>query len=203
MAGEKQDEPHSVEEVLEGIEEIAEEQEKVCISDALDRFGRASFTPLLLLLPLVEISPVGGIPGVPSALAAIVALIALQMLAGREHVWLPAFIQEREVSGDAIAKLAHKLDNIAKRIDSVMGDRLDWLTRGIWVRIAALLIILLCGTVPPLEIVPFASSLPMAAVALFGLALLVRDGWLMLAGFALSGGAAYLLISTVLGGSGG
>jgi hypothetical protein len=39
---------------------------------------------------------------------------------------------------------------------------------------------------PPLELLPFASTAPMAAIATFGLALLVRDGVLMLVATCLS-----------------
>ena len=196
-------EPHSMEEVLETIEDIAEEQPEVCIRDALDHFGHASYTPLLIILPLVEISPVGGIPGIPTALAITLALVAAQMLFGKEHLWLPDFIQNRTADGEKLAKAAHKLDNLAQRIDQLVGDRLDFLTKGLWVKVAAFFIILLCATVPPLEVVPFASSLPMIAVAVFGLAILVRDGLLMLAGFAMSAGSVYLVASTLLGGGSG
>ena len=45
---------------------------------------------------------------------------------------------------------------------------------------------LLALTVPPLEFIPFASTAPMATIALIGIALLVHDGWLMLAALAVS-----------------
>ena len=203
MAEEEGEEPHSMEEVLDGIEEIAEEQDTVCLGDALNRFGHASFTPLLVILPLVELSPVGGIPGVPTALAVIVGLVALQMLLGRDHVWLPAFVENRGIDGDKLASAAHKLDSFAEKIDDLLGDRLDWLTKGIWVRVAAVFILLLCVTVPPLEVLPFASSAPMLAIAAFGLALLMRDGLLMLVGFVLSGLAVGLMAYSLFSGSGG
>ena len=47
---------------------------------------------------------------------------------------------------------------------------------------------------------PFASTVPMAAIAVFGLALLVRDGVLMLVAIALSLGAAGVGSVLLLGG---
>lgn len=193
-------EPHNMEEVLESIELIAEGHERVSLGDALDYFGHASFPPLLVFLPLVEISPVGGIPGVATLMAATAGVLALQMLFGSDHVWFPQFLQNRTIDGAKLAFAAHKLDRLAARVDAVLGNRLDFLTRGIWMRVAALLILLLCMTVPPLEVVPFASSLPMATVALFGLAMLVRDGLLMLCGFALTVGTGLLLATSILSG---
>ncbi len=49
--------------------------------------------------------------------------------------------------------------------------------------------LLLCLTVPPLELFPFASTAPMAAIALFGLAMTLRDGLVMALAFLASGAA--------------
>ena len=59
----------------------------------------------------------------------------------------------------------------------------DGLTGGAAVRVAAVACLLLACTVPFLDFVPFASTAPMAAIALFGLALLVHDGVLMVVAF--------------------
>jgi len=72
------------------------------------------------------------------------------------------------------------------------------------VKLAAVMILALCATVPPLEFLPFASSAPMLAIASFGLALLVRDGLLMLIASVLSGGAVAVAIASFASmGSGG
>lgn len=196
------DDPHSIEDVLEGIEDLGESREQVCFGDALDEFGRRSFGPILLLLPLIELSPIGGIPGVPTFLALVIVLIAGQLLFGREHVWLPQFIERRAIGGDRLARAAHRLDGAAETVDHWFKGRLEALTRGVWQRAAALVVIALCCTVPPLELIPFASSAPMIAIAAFGLALMVRDGLLMLIAFALSLGAAGMAIALLVSGSG-
>jgi hypothetical protein len=64
-------EPHSMSEVVEGLEELADGKRKVCLGDALDAFGKASFGPVLI------------------------ALIALQLLLGRDHLWIPALVERR------------------------------------------------------------------------------------------------------------
>ena len=74
---------------------------------------------------------------------------------------------------------------------------------------AALAVIVLCVTVPPLEFLPFASTAPMLAIAAIGLALIVRDGLVMLfalilAVAAFGGGTYYYYTSDdAEGGSGG
>ena len=62
----------------------------------------------------------------------------------------------------------------------------------------ALVCIALACMVPPLEMIPSAASAPMGAIALIGLALLVRDGALMVVASLLACGAAGLLITHLL-----
>jgi hypothetical protein len=61
----------------------------------------------------------------------------------------------------------------------------------------------LCLTVPPLELVPFASTAPMAAIAAFGLGMTLRDGLLMGLGFVLSVVAVAVGFGMLGGGGGG
>ena len=90
-------EPEGVEDVLGELDDLAAKGDKVRVGDVLDDFGGRSFGPFIMLPALLEITPVGGIPGVPSFLAAIVALIAVQLLLGKDHVWMPQWLQDRAV----------------------------------------------------------------------------------------------------------
>ncbi|MBX7458399.1 exopolysaccharide biosynthesis protein [Qipengyuania sp. 1NDH17] len=192
-------EPESVEEVLGDLDELAAGQDKVCIGDALDDFGGRSFGPFIMLPALLEITPVGGIPGVPTFLALIIAIVAVQLLLGKEHIWLPGFIQDRAVASNKLHKGLKKLRGIAHWLDEHSHGRLEGLTEGIWTKVAAVVVILLCCMVPPLEFLPFASSAPMLAIAAIGLALTVRDGVMMLIALLLAmaavGGAGYLAMT--------
>ena len=102
-------EPESVEEVIGELDELASKSDAVRIRDVLDDFGGRSFGPFLLLPALLEITPIGGIPGVPSFLAAIIALIAMQMLIGKDHVWLPGFVERRAIESKKLHKAVTKL----------------------------------------------------------------------------------------------
>lgn len=189
------EEPEGVEEVLGQLDDLTTKSGKVCISDVLDDFGGRSFGPFIMLPALLELSPVGGIPGVPTFLAALIALVAVQLLIGKEHIWMPGFLQNRAVESKKLHKGIAKLRGVAHWLDEHSHGRLKPMTQGVWVKIAALVVILLCMTVPPLEVLPFASSGPMLAIAAIGLALTVRDGVVMLTALALGiaaiGGGTY------------
>ncbi len=89
--------PEGVEEVLGQLDDLTTKSGKVCISDVLDDFGGRSFGPFIMLPALLELTPVGGIPGVPTFLAALIALVAVQLLIGKEHIWMPGLLQNRAV----------------------------------------------------------------------------------------------------------
>jgi hypothetical protein len=176
----------TVDQLKQAAEDGRDSGSRVTIGKLLDAFGHRSYGPFLLVPALVELSPIGGIPGVPTLLALIVVLFAAQMLAGRDHFWLPQFIQDRRIKVKRVEGAADKMHPVTERLDRWFGGRLRALTGKTALRAAAVCCILLALTVPPLELIPFASSIPMAAIAAFGLALIVHDGLLMLIAFLLT-----------------
>lgn len=194
------DEPRSVGDILDRLKEIADKDDKVALGDVAEAFGSRSYGPFLMVPAIIEQTPVGGIPGVPTAIALIIASFAVQILFGRKHLWLPGFIKRRTVKAETLGKTSDKLRGVARFLDKWFHGRLERLTQGPFLKAAALLVILLCCTVPPLELLPFASSVPMAAIAMFGLAMLVRDGALMIVALVLS--VAAVVVGAGMWGSG-
>ena len=170
----------SMKAILERIQGLADKQSDVSVEDVIETFGSRSYGPFLLVPALIEISPLGAVPGVPTILASIIVLFALQILIGRKQIWLPHFIEKRKVSSQRVKKAVGSMMPVGRWADKWFHGRLTVLTKGIFIRVAAAACIALACMVPLLEVVPFASSAPMAAIAMFGLALMVRDGALLL-----------------------
>ena len=191
---EKGGDPHSVGEVLDRLKELGEQAraEKAKLGDMLEALGQRAYGPFFIIFPLIDISPVGGIPGLPTAMAVVMILLAVQLILGRKHLWLPGFLANRGLKGKKLVKVADKTRPIARRMDQWFHGRLPALTKGPMVKVAGVAVVLLCLTVPPLELLPFASTAPMAAIMAFGIALLVRDGLLMIVACTLSVGAVAL-----------
>ncbi|KKI18785.1 exopolysaccharide biosynthesis protein [Sphingomonas sp. Ag1] len=183
------DEPHSVGDILDRLDELADEKDEVSLGQTIEAFGSRSYAPFLVILPLIDISPVGSIPGLPTLLALVIVLTAGQLLFGRTHMWLPGFLANRSLKSEKVAKAVKKLRPVAKRMDKWFHGRLPALTQGPMVRVAAAAIIVLTLSVPPLELLPMATTAPMAAIAAFGMALLVKDGLLMIVAFVAAAGA--------------
>ena len=190
----KGSDPHSVGEVLDQLKELGEQagDDKAKLGDMLEALGQRAYGPFFIIFPLIDISPVGGIPGLPTVMAVVMVLLAVQLVLGRDHLWLPGFLANRGLKGSKLVKVADKTRPIARRMDKWFHGRLPALTKGPMVKVAGVAVILLCLTVPPLELLPFASTAPMAAIMAFGIALLVRDGLLMIVACALSIGAVAL-----------
>jgi len=172
--------PHSVGDILDGLNELADENEKVSVAQVMGAFGTRTFGPAIMIPALLEITPIGAIPGVPTFLATIVILVAAQKMFGRRTLWLPGIIGNRNVSAEKLSEATEKLRPTAEFMDRHFHGRLKRMTRSPFSQLAAGLVCLLCLTVPFLEVLPFASSVPMLAIAGFGLAVLVRDGALMM-----------------------
>lgn len=179
--------PMRLSEISDTLNDLAKEQDSVSIGRVIEKLGSRGYAPFLIVPAALEISPVGGLPGVPTLLAFIVALVAGQMLIGRSHLWLPGFLRKRSLGSSKLSKSLDKIEPVITRMDKWFSqERLSTLTHSPVTNVAALACILLALTVPPLEFIPFASTAPMAAIAMIGIALLVHDGWLMLAALTIS-----------------
>ena len=193
---------HSASDILDRLRDVANDEEQVPIGDVVEAMGARSFGPFIMIPAVLEITPVGGIPGVPTVLALFIALIAVQLLIGRDHVWMPQFVQRRAVGSKKLHKAVGKLKGMANFLDRHSKGRLEGLTKGTAIKLVAAVIIALCCTVPPLEFLPFASTIPMLAIAVLGLALTVRDGALLLGSLLFAGLATALGLATYFGSSG-
>ena len=167
-------------ELLSSVEQLDDDDGKVTIHDVAQQIGHRGYGPFLVIPAVIEFSPIGGVPGVPSVLASIIILFSLQMALGKKQVWIPQWLGQRSISSAKLKAATQSLTKLSHRIGWLFRERLVVLTRKSFTQVAGLLCICLALTVPALEIIPFASSAPMAVIAIFGLSLLFSDGLLMM-----------------------
>ena len=188
----------SVNGILDELDKAASGGDEVSVGDVAEVFGSRGAAPFLIVPPILVISPLGGIPVLPTLMALLVAIFAAQIAWGRKDPRIPGFLARRTVDARKLTDSTDRMRPVADRLDRWFHDRLSALTTDRVQRVAMVLVLVLCAMVPPLELLPFAAGMPMAAVLLFGLALLFRDGLLMAVAFAASvaaiGAAAWFLI---------
>jgi hypothetical protein len=190
------DEARSLKDVLDRVAD-ADGAEAVSVENIVASVGRRSFGPLLLVPGLLLISPLSGIPGFGTAMAAIVFLVALQLVVGRHKVWMPRFLLQRSLKRDKIDGAMSYLKPAARVIDKLVHPRLSFLAEGIFGRLIGVFCLFIAFVMPPLEFVPFANTTSGAAISLFGLSLVARDGVLATLALAATGGIIYFGYSTL------
>ena len=179
----------NIEDILHSVEEAGMDPNEVTVEDMLAEIGTDAFPTIMLLAALIMVSPASGIPGLSTASATIVALAAVQMIAGREALWLPGFLLRRKLERRTLHKAVDWLERPAHIIDRLIGRRLVFLTRWPFSLIPATACLLLSAVVPFLEFVPFSASIAGAAITIFALGLVAGDGLLVLVAMAVAGGA--------------
>ena len=187
----------SLSQIVADMDSLGADGADVSIGQLIERFGQRSYGATLLLPAALGISPVGGIPGVPALFAVMIRTFAVQMLIGRTHLWLPSIIGGRTVPGARLQSANRLFERPARILDRVFHGRMEWATAPPFPQIAASLILVLCAIVVPLELIPLAAAIPFAGIAAFGLAVMVRDGALMLAAIAASLGCASLALAAL------
>lgn len=191
--------PDNLRALIEEIRRAGEESDgQVTVGDLLDRIGRRSFGPLLVLPALIAFTPLGGIPVLPSVMAVMVIVVAGQLLLNMDHFWLPQVVLRRSIEAEQLCKSVDFLRRPSGWVDRLLRPRLIWLTQEPFIRLAALFCILVACTVPPLEVVPFAGTVSWAAIGIFGLALIAHDGVLALAAFAFAIGSGWVVYLTLV-----
>ena len=169
-------------------------RETLRLGDVLDGLGRRAFGMLLFVatLPAFIPIPIGGAVSGP-----LVVLIGLQLLAGRREPWLPAALERRGPHRQALARFDRLVGPWLARIEKLVRPRLPQLLHH---RAAAMftgLLLVLLGILLSLPI-PFTNYLFGALLLLFALALLERDGALMVAAW-IAGGACVAVFGLLSG----
>lgn len=195
MSGLTRDDP--LESVLRSaIEDV--DGDKVTVDDILHLFGDRSFGPVVALLGLlVVLPPIGAIPVLPALVGFVIILFSAQIVMGRTHIWVPSFIAKRSISKEKLEQASKRARPWLRRIDNLISERLDFMTDRWSIYVAAIVVTLLSLTMIPLELIPFAVAAPGAAIMLFGIAFVARDGVLMLMGYAMAATAIGLTVFAV------
>lgn len=167
----------------------------VSLSDVLKAFDDRSFGPFFIIFGIAAVvPPLSGIPGFPSVVGIVISLFSIQMLVGRSHIWLPHVLLKRSVKRRKIKTVQDKSADTLQTVDKVVTKRFEWAVSGKARYLAALLVTLLALLMIPLELVPFAVAIPGSAIALIGVALVSRDGAIMLLAYVFTIAALFALV---------
>lgn len=165
------------------------------MDELLSGLGKRAFGMLLFVSSLPAFIP---IPGGGAVAGPLVLLIGLQLLVGLRRPWLPGFLARRGPRREAMARFDRRLSPWLARLEHLIRPRMP---RVLDHRAAATftgLLLVLLGALTSLPL-PFTNFLFGALALMFALALLERDGALMLLAWLATGIA--VAVSGVLSGT--
>lgn len=157
--------------------------------------GRRAFGMLLFVsvLPAFIPVPVGGAISGPLTI-----LIGAQLLVLRRRPWLPRFVAEHGFPRNALARFDRMISPALARLEHLIRPRLPQVLDHRPAAVLTGLLLILLGLLLSLPI-PLTNYLFGGLLLLFALALLERDGALMLVAWA--GGIVAIIVFGVLSGS--
>ena len=154
---------------------------------ALDRLlyglGRSAFGMFLFVSVLPGFVPIPGFAGVVSG--PLVALIGLQLIVGLRKPWVPAFIGRRGPRRSTMARFCDRITPAMARLEHLVRPRLRALTRSRLANAYTGVLLICLGLLLALPL-PMTNFVFAGTLLLFALALMERDGALMLVLWTLS-----------------
>jgi hypothetical protein len=166
---------------------IAEDgPDRLSFSDLAAQLHARAWGGLLLIFGAIDLLPLPPLTSVFFALPMLV--VSAQMVIGRPAPWVPRKLEQRGVTKQELGRLVGKMAWLELRIERIFKPRISTFTGPVATRIIGGLCFLLAlvAAVP----IPMFHFAPAAAIVLFGLALIYRDGALAIvaavaAGFSL------------------
>lgn len=189
--------PKSLNELLDRIDEVAEENDEVSMEELMKAVGRRSFGPLLLLVGVIAVAPgVGDIPGVATLLGIFVLTVSVQLLFGRTDFWLPQWILKRKARREKLRKMAASqwLRKPANWIDKAVTERLEVFTGPRATYAIAVATTVMALVLPMTEFIPLSTNLMSLGLVAYGISLIANDGLMALVGYGISAATLVLLV---------
>jgi len=177
---------------------IVEEEgaDRLTFSELAARLQSRAWGGLLLIFAAINVLPLP--PGTSWFFALPLLIVSAQMVFGRASPWFPARLDRRGVTKQLLQRLIDKMEWLEAKVERIFKPRLASLTSPVATRLIGTVCFLLAllAAIP----VPLFHMVPAAAIVLFGLALIYRDGALVVA--ALVGTVLALVVDALIVGSG-
>jgi hypothetical protein len=172
------------------------EDERLPFTELAAQLQSSAWGGLLFIFAAINVLPLP--PGTSVFFAIPLMIVSAQMVLGRASPWFPARIDRRGVRKTELERLIAKIHGFEARIERILKPRLARLTGPTATRFIGVVcfFLALLAAVP----IPLFHIAPAAAILLFGLALIYRDGALVIA--AAVAAVLSLAVDVLLVGSG-
>jgi hypothetical protein len=150
--------------------------DRLSFSELAAQLHSRAWGGLLLIFAAINMLPLP--PGTSAFFALPILMVSAQMVFGRATPWFPARLDRRGVTKQELGRLIGKMEWLERRVERIFKPRMATLTGPASTRFIGLVCFLLAlvAAIP----VPLFHVAPAAAILLFGLALIYRDGALVI-----------------------
>lgn len=173
---------------------IAEDgPDRLSFSELTSQLHARAWGGLLVIFAAINVIPLP--PGASVFFAIPLIIVSAQMAFGRASPWFPARIDRRGVTKEELRRLVAKMEWIEVRVERLLKPRLARLTGPAATRVIGFV----CFILAWMTMLPIVHIAPAAVIVLFGLALIYRDGALVIAAAAagvIGAIVAFFLISS-------
>ncbi|MGE3713095.1 MAG: exopolysaccharide biosynthesis protein [Alphaproteobacteria bacterium] len=190
------DATRSTSEVIDEIIEVCNTHAGISIGEFVDILGSRGFCLVILIFSLPNSLPVPGIPGFSTVTGIPIMLIALQMMLGREILWLPEFAAKKTFSSMGVARMLAKAQPWVRKLEKLLHPRMVWM-RNLPVRCLLGAVFLLLSFMIALP-VPGGNFLPGLSMSLIALAVLQRDGLFLLLALLFALGSSWFMYAVIV-----
>ena len=155
------------------------ESESVSVAEIIDALDARSFGLAVLLFSLPSVVPMP--PGIPTVVGIILLIVSVQMVFGREDLWLPGILSKRTFPRKALVGAFEGLAPRLAWLERLMKPRLLFMTSKLGTILIGV-VVLIMAVVLILPLPPGGNFPPALACAVLGMGLVQRDGVVVLLG---------------------
>jgi hypothetical protein len=165
------------------LQAVRGDGERISVGDILDALDARAFGLVTLMFSIPSIIPMP--PGVPTVVGIALLIVSVQMVFGRQELWLPRFLTKRSFPRPVLVSAMEKFSPRIETIEKIASPRLMFLT-GRMGTILIGLVVLFMAVVLILPLPPGGNFPPALACAVLGMGLAERDGIIVLVGLVAS-----------------
>ncbi|MDQ8206881.1 exopolysaccharide biosynthesis protein [Coraliomargarita sp. SDUM461003] len=164
------------------------------ISEITSAVAEKGFGLVLIILSLPSALPVPA-PGYSTPFGIVIALMALQMISGREAVWLPQKLADIRIQPKLANTMLGSASKFLKMIERFIRPRQKWIRgRAGQSGLAIVIFIMACLMMLP---IPLTNTFPAMVIFMIGVGLAEEDGLLAMAAFAVGCCAVLLYLGVI------
>ncbi|MGC6423878.1 MAG: exopolysaccharide biosynthesis protein [Lentimonas sp.] len=169
--------PHSLAHTLEQVLQNTSASGPT-IEELTRAVGDKGFGVLLMLLSLPSALPIPA-PGYSIPFGIAMAIIAIQIMVGRESVWLPRRILKTRVPPKLADKMVGAGAAFLRRIERLIKPRMKWMhSKGGHALLAVIILLMSLFMMIP---IPGTNTLPAMAIFIIGVSMAEKDGFIAVA----------------------